>query len=109
MPDVSPEAGCAGRARIGLREARCQFMLFRPKRAPFARTHRKVAVIDGRVGFTGGFGVDDGPCVSDMQEAFAEDWQESRERSMERLPPSALPGEPISTSGRPRRCAPRDR
>jgi cardiolipin synthase A/B len=54
-------------------------------------------VIDGRVGITGGFGVDDkwlgesqdedhwrdtnvrveGPAVSDMQEAFAEDWQEA--------------------------------
>ena len=95
----------------GLRAARCEFALFRPDKAPFARNHRKVAVIDGRIGFTGGFGIDDrwlgeaededhwrdtsvrveGPAVSDMQEAFAEDWQESGGGP---LPPEDFPEQP---------------
>ena len=64
-----------------------------------ARVHRKIIVIDGKVGFTGGFGIDDkwdgdglhdepkpqwrdsnlrvrGPAVADMQRAFSENWQE---------------------------------
>lgn len=79
--------------------ARCELRVFRPLSGPEkeARNHRKVFVIDGRVGFTGGFGVDDrwlgdgkrddewrdtgvrveGTAVSDMQEAFAENWQEA--------------------------------
>jgi cardiolipin synthase len=64
-----------------------------------AREHRKMFVIDGRVGITGGFGIDDrwegdghsddppqwrdsnvlvrGPGVLDMQQAFAESWEEA--------------------------------
>lgn len=82
-----------------LADARCELRIFRPLSGPGkdARNHRKVAVIDGRVGFTGGFGVDDkwlgdgndddhwretsvrveGPAVGEMQEAFAENWQEA--------------------------------
>src|SRR5205085_2592058 len=80
-----------------LRDDECAMLLFRKATAIFARNHRKVAVIDGRIGITGGFGVDDkwlgngededhwrdtnvrveGTAVSDMQEAFAEDWQEA--------------------------------
>ncbi|MCA1829673.1 MAG: phosphatidylserine/phosphatidylglycerophosphate/cardiolipin synthase family protein [Myxococcales bacterium] len=78
--------------------ARCQVRVFRPIPGPdnAARNHRKVFVIDGRVGFTGGFGVDDkwlgdglskknwrdtnvrveGPAVAQMQQSFAENWQE---------------------------------
>jgi cardiolipin synthase A/B len=61
------------------------------------RTHRKVMVVDGRVGFTGGVGVADewlgtadeparwrenhyrvtGPAVADMQASFAEHWLEA--------------------------------
>jgi cardiolipin synthase A/B len=61
------------------------------------RTHRKVAVIDGRVGFVGGVGVADewlevdggppiwrenhyrvrGPVVAELQSAFAEHWLEA--------------------------------
>src|SRR2546430_12670374 len=75
-----------------LRDVECAMLLFRKATAIFARNHRKVAVIDGRIGITGGFGVDDkwlgngededhwrdtnvrveGTAVSDMQEAFAE-------------------------------------
>ena len=62
-----------------------------------ARNHRKIVVVDGRVAFTGGFGIRDswlgdgvtneswrdasvrfvGPAVSSAQQAFAEKWQES--------------------------------
>ena len=61
------------------------------------RTHRKVLVVDGRVGFTGGVGIAeewegdardpsewrddhfriDGPVVRHLQGAFAEDWREA--------------------------------
>jgi cardiolipin synthase len=61
------------------------------------RNHRRIVVIDGRVGFTGGFGVDDtwngngrtagrwretnvrleGPIVQNLQEAFVEHWREA--------------------------------
>jgi cardiolipin synthase A/B len=61
------------------------------------RTHRKLLVVDGRVGFTGGVGIGDewlgnarhpgewrenhyrvtGPVVAGLQEAFAENWVEA--------------------------------
>jgi cardiolipin synthase A/B len=61
------------------------------------RTHRKLLIVDGTVGFTGGVGIGDewrgnarnpeewrdnhyrveGPAVSDMQAAFAENWLEA--------------------------------
>ena len=95
----------------GLAEANCKLLKFRPHSSPLSRNHRKVAVIDGRIGFTGGFGVDDrwagdarsdeewrdsnvrveGTAVSDMQESFAEDWQES---GGDLLPPEAFPEQP---------------
>ena len=44
-----------------LREAGCEVRYFRPlKKRPFSltgRNHRKLVVVDGRVGFTGGFGI----------------------------------------------------
>jgi cardiolipin synthase len=81
----------------GLRDAGCELAIFREHEAPTARNHRKNAVIDGKVGFIGGFGVDDrwlgeaqdedhwrdtnvrveGKAVADMQEAFTEDWEEA--------------------------------
>ncbi|MFL5452141.1 MAG: phospholipase D-like domain-containing protein [Myxococcales bacterium] len=94
-----------------LRDVECSMLLFRKATAIFARNHRKVAVIDGRIGITGGFGVDDkwlgdardedhwrdtnvrveGTAVSDMQEAFAEDWQEAGGGL---LPPGDFPDQP---------------
>ncbi|TMA21001.1 MAG: Cardiolipin synthetase [Deltaproteobacteria bacterium] len=94
-----------------LRDVECAMLLFRKATAIFARNHRKVAVIDGRIGITGGFGVDDkwlgngededhwrdtnvrveGTAVSDMQEAFAEDWQEAGGGL---LPPEDFPEQP---------------
>jgi cardiolipin synthase A/B len=63
------------------------------------RNHRRIMVVDGRVGFTGGYGIDDtwngngeteghwretnvrleGPIVQRLQEAFVEHWREATE------------------------------
>jgi cardiolipin synthase len=90
------------RYRSVLREAGCALEWFRPLR-PWApeqsnkRNHRRVMVVDGRVGFTGGYGVDDtwsgdgrtegrwretnvrmeGPVVHQLQAAFFEHWREA--------------------------------
>ncbi len=86
--------------RPALEAAGCEVRVFR--RLPgagdkLARNHRKVVVIDGRVAFTGGFGVRDewlgdgvtaegwrdtnvrftGPAVAEAQQAIAENWQEA--------------------------------
>ncbi len=62
------------------------------------RTHRKILVIDGRIGFTGGVGISDdwdgdadlperwrdthyrleGPVVAQLQQAFMDNWMETR-------------------------------
>jgi len=80
--------------------AGCQVRYFRPpKRRPFAltgRNHRKVVIVDGRVGFTGGFGIAqewstgkdgapwrdanaeiEGPVVRQLQASFAAHWLET--------------------------------
>jgi len=69
------------------------YRLRRPNRIDF-RNHRKIVVVDGRVGFTGGINIGDeylgldaglghwrdthmrieGPAVLGLQQAFAEDW-----------------------------------
>jgi len=78
----------------------CEVHRFRPipGQDDVARDHRKLILVDGRVGLTGGFGIDDkwdgdgrsdeppewrdsnvrvwGPAVLDMQ-AFSENWQEA--------------------------------
>ena len=61
------------------------------------RNHRRIVVVDGRLGFTGGYGIDDtwngdgrtdghwretnvrlnGPIVQSLQEAFVEHWREA--------------------------------
>ncbi|MFP2905127.1 phospholipase D-like domain-containing protein [Pyxidicoccus sp. 3LFB2] len=82
-------------------EAGCEVHYFRPPREhPFAftgRNHRKIVVVDGRVGFTGGFGIApewdgdglspdgwresnvevEGPVVRQLQVAFANHWLET--------------------------------
>ncbi|WDT77360.1 MAG: phospholipase D-like domain-containing protein [Candidatus Manganitrophus sp.] len=85
-----------------MKEAGVRFAWFRPLKwyKPFQynyRTHRKVLVIDGRIGFTGGIGIGDewlghaqdkdhwrdtcvvveGPVVHYLQAAFAENWLEA--------------------------------
>ena len=99
--------------------AGCELRVFRPLSGPDkdARNHRKVVVIDGRVGFTGGFGVDDkwlgdgkskdqwrdtnvrveGAAVREMQETFAENWQEA---GGELLAPREFPKEETAGSAR---------
>ena len=87
-----------------LRQAGVEVVFYRP--APLVpastalnhRTHRKLLIVDGRVGFTGGMGVADqwlghaqdkehwrdshfrveGPVVAQLQAAFMDDWFESR-------------------------------
>ncbi len=82
-----------------LERAGCEVRIFRPLPADenLARNHRKLVVVDGRIGFTGGFGFQDcwlgdarnekewrdvavrvrGPVVAQLQQAFAENWQEA--------------------------------
>jgi cardiolipin synthase len=93
-----------------LREAGCDVRRFRPVpgQDDLARNHRKIVIVDGRVGITGGFGIDDrwrgdglrdenwrdsnvrvrGPAILDMQQAFAENWQETTQKL---LPADAFP------------------
>lgn len=85
-----------------LRQAGVEVVLFRPLRwyqldRINHRTHRKLLIVDGRIGFTGGIGVADhwlghaedrehwrdshfrveGPVVAQLQGAFMDDWFES--------------------------------
>ena len=91
-----------------LREIGCEARVFRPLTAHnfLERDHRRLVVIDGRIGYIGGFGVRDewrskrrpyvrrtcrrleeewrddnirvtGPAVNDVQRAFAQNWQET--------------------------------
>ncbi len=93
-----------------LEAAGCDVRKFRPVpgQDDLARNHRKIILVDGRMGITGGFGIDDkwrgrgksdeewrdsnvlvrGPAVAGMQQAFAENWQEA---ASELLPPDAFP------------------
>lgn len=80
------------------------------------RTHRKILVVDGRIGFTGGVGIADvwagdarnpqewrdnhyrieGPAVLDMQAAFAENWVEATGEVLQGArfyPPQEKPGD----------------
>jgi cardiolipin synthase len=90
------------RYRDALTEAGCEVKTFRPVhllalRRANNRNHRRILVVDGRVGFTGGSGVSgkwmgdgrtkdhwrdtdvrvEGPAVEWMQAAFVENWMES--------------------------------
>ncbi|HET9957456.1 MAG TPA: phosphatidylserine/phosphatidylglycerophosphate/cardiolipin synthase family protein [Polyangiaceae bacterium] len=98
--------------------AGCEVRIFRPSPSDkLARNHRKIVVVDGRVGFTGGFGIRDdwlgdgvhderwrdtnvlfaGPAVQSAQQAFAENWQEA---GGQLLPIEAFPEPlPVSESG----------
>ena len=85
-----------------MRDAGAHVEFFRPPwlRSPFAhnhRTHRKVLVVDGKVGFTGGVGIAEewdgdargpsewrdtqvrveGPAVAGLQAAFVQNWAET--------------------------------
>ncbi|MCY1030112.1 phospholipase D-like domain-containing protein [Corallococcus sp. BB11-1] len=82
-----------------LEAAGCEAHMFRPLPADenLARNHRKILVVDGKVAVTGGLAIQDewlgearnekewrdtnariqGPVVAQLQQAFAENWQES--------------------------------
>jgi cardiolipin synthase len=90
----------------------CEAHRFRllPGQDDAARQHRKLVIVDGRIGFTGGYGIDDkwqgdgrhddppqwrdsnirvrGPAVLEMQQAFAENWEEA---TGSLLPPGTFP------------------
>jgi cardiolipin synthase len=102
-------SGRTPRDILGLmRDAGCHVEFFRPVEVPAIlfpwkllqynyRNHRRILVIDGRVGFTGGYGISDtwigdgrtekhwretnarieGPAVKFLQAAFAESWLET--------------------------------
>lgn len=88
------------KVKPALEGAGCETFVFRPipgADEELARNHRKIAIIDGKVGITGGFGIykswlgdgrsedawrdtnlrAEGPVVTQMQQAFAENWQEA--------------------------------
>ncbi len=82
--------------QVPLARAGCEVRVFRPA-LDLARNHRKLAIFDGSVAITGGFGIRDnwlgdgvhaegwrdanvrftGPAVQNAQQAFAENWQEA--------------------------------
>src|SRR4030095_7574351 len=102
-------AGKAPREVVTLmRDAGCQVEYFRQIEVPAVifpwkllrynyRSHRRILVIDGRIGFTGGYGISEawtgngrsakqqretnarieGPLVKNLQAAFAESWLEA--------------------------------
>ncbi|HZI16487.1 MAG TPA: phospholipase D-like domain-containing protein [Myxococcus sp.] len=105
--------------RAGVRAARFLPSLM-PYRLPFAnlRNHRKLLVVDGRVGFTGGMNIRkhfwpgahaardlhfrlEGPVVGQLQETFAEDWAfTTRERlSGEAWFPALVPAGAVLARG----------
>ncbi len=98
LVDPFGSAGFEKEVKPRLEAAGCKAHLFRPIPADenLARNHRKLVLVDGRVGLTGGFAIQDewlgevrhekewrdtnvrveGPAVAQMQQAFAENWQE---------------------------------
>jgi cardiolipin synthase A/B len=110
LVDAAGSLSFSDKEAVPLEEAGCDVRKFRPipGQDDLARNHRKIIVVDGRVGITGGFGVDDkwrgrgksdeewrdsnvlvrGPAVAAMQQAFAENWQEA---AAELLPRDAFP------------------
>ncbi len=93
-----------------------EFLPVNPLRRRWAvhlRNHRKILVVDGEVGFTGGMNIGDeysgaarrrvkawrdshlmlrGPAVHDLAEIFAEDWYFQTGQTLELPSPSACPG-----------------
>lgn len=90
--------------RARLRDAGVALAIYRPPREGLwridQRTHRRILVVDGRVGFTGGMGISDawlgdaegpghwrdtalrveGPVVAQLQAAFVDNWVEATGR-----------------------------
>ncbi len=92
--DAMGAGGAAGRFMDPLREAGGRVAVFMPTRylrrslSLNFRNHRKIAVVDGGFGYTGGLNIGDeymgewrdmglrlaGPAVSQLQEVFLDDW-----------------------------------
>ncbi|HEY6736124.1 MAG TPA: phospholipase D-like domain-containing protein [Candidatus Saccharimonadia bacterium] len=114
-----------------LERAGVQVAWFRPVRWPYIhklnnRTHRKILIVDGSIGFTGGVGIAaewtgaaqdashwrethcrlDGPACADLLAGFAENWREARREPLELNRPLPEPAgdiavqTTISTAGR---------
>ena len=111
-----------------MRAAGVQVVMYRPLRwydldRINNRTHRKLLVVDGRVGFTGGIGIADqwlghaqnkdhwrdtqfqveGPVVAQLQAAFLDNWIESEGRVLEGeayFPPPAPAGDELAQAFR---------
>lgn len=99
LVDPIPSEDFEASVKPSLAGAGCEVRAFRPLKqgATIERNHRKIVVIDGEVGVTGGFGVDDswlgdgkkpdewreasviveGSAVNELQQAFADNWQEA--------------------------------
>ncbi|MGC4001145.1 MAG: phospholipase D-like domain-containing protein [Anaeromyxobacter sp.] len=100
LVDPLGSTGFDAELRRPLEAAGCEVRYFRdPRKRPLrltGRNHRKLVVIDGRVGFTGGFGIApewcgdgrthgwrdtnvevEGPVVHQMQTSFANHWLET--------------------------------
>lgn len=80
--------------RAGVKVARFNPLHFYSLRRPGVRTHRKLLIVDGRIGYTGGLGIDKrwlgnarnkhewrdtqvrvtGPVVAQLQSIFSENW-----------------------------------
>lgn len=119
-----------------LERAGVRVVWFRPIRLPYLhkfnnRTHRKILIIDGQIGFTGGVGIAaewtgqtqdarhwrethcrvDGPACIDLYAGFTENWREATGETMPEPPtPPAYPDglavqTVISTAGRHRPTA----
>lgn len=126
--DAHGSKGLPDRYLTGLGDAGCSVVPeFRPLRAwrleeTNKRNHRRVMVVDGRVGFTGGYGIDDtwdgdgrteghwretnvrleGPVVHQLQAAFLEHWRESTGSLLGGVdyfayPPAQLQDSPVRT------------
>lgn len=102
-----------------LTAAGCQVRILRPfpRNSPLLRNHRKIFVIDGVVGYTGGHCIRDewlgdgihgekwrdtsvrftGPAVRDAHQAIAENWQEAGGKL---LAASAFPAQPTDGTSR---------
>jgi cardiolipin synthase len=94
----------------GMSRSGCHVVFFRPLgrlESVDVRNHRRILVVDGQVGFTGGAGVGrkwmgngrvedhwrdtdvrvEGPAAADLQRAFAENWLEATGRALDGAPP----------------------
>ena len=112
-----------GRAIRRMRRAGVQVEIFRffPLTWINFRTHRKLLVVDGRIGFIGGVGISDdwegdgttprrwrdtqyrveGPVVAQAQQAFLDNWMETRAAVLhgDAYFPELAPGRPRSLPG----------